>query len=640
VASSILRRVKGRTPNPNFSMDPATRKLEESIRTRSRIFSHLSASILGLLFVFSLCQFDLDGLKGILFDGLVRTQWVKMPDPAIQLVAYDDESSRRHESSARVPAQEIVALLNSLEAESPRAVALLLPVNEKLYSDGELEQIGRSLLKIENSFIGYTDDDSLGKAPAAALGISPSRYLPGFVSRDTFSYGADSVTRRVMITIDGLETVYMRLSELWNRAATEEKKVHNTPYGRANSLQTFIRWQGPPGTYSPFKSEAVAEQRLPKGSFTGKIVLIGSMISSRREADFTYTPYSRYANQTSTLEAAAHGLSTLMHNQGISKSSATVDWMLAFFVGILTVNLVLYLTPGQGILFVLLEGILLATSGFCLLRFGNYWLNLAHPLVIAGVGYYLVIPYRLVDEYRKRWHYQEKSEFMAQLELLKSNFLSLISHDLKTPIARIQGNAELVLSGGEKLDGPQRKCLETIVHTTDDLSQYVETVLDLTRIESSQVPIQKSTKDINATVMEVVESKRFLAEEKNIELITKLEPLFSIKFDVKLIRRVIANLVENAIKYSPPNSRITLSSREENNWIRVTVTDQGMGIPPVEQVKVFQKFYRCENEMTQTTKGTGLGLYLVKYFVELHQGMVELKSDAGQGSEFTVSLPV
>lgn len=629
-------------PDKNPLMDPAARKLEESIRTRSRIFSHLSASILGLLFVFSLCQFELDGLKGILFDGLVRTERTKKPDPAIQLVAYDDESSRRHESSQRVPAEEIIAVLNALAGESPRAVALLLPINEKLYSDAELTQIGRALLKIENSFIGYTDDDSLGKAPPEALGISPSRYLPGFVSRDTFSYGADSVTRRVMLTIDGMETLYLRLSDLWNSGNTlaSEKKLRAKPYGRANSLQTFIRWQGPPGTYSPFKSEAVAEQRLPKGSFAGKIVLVGSQIESKQDADCTYTPYSRVPHQTSTLEAAAHGLSTLMHNQGITRSSTAVDWILAFFVGLLTVNLVLYLAPGRGILFVLGEAGLLLAVGWGLLHWGNYWLNLAHPLVIAGVGYYLVIPYRLVDEYRKRWHFQEKSEFMVQLELLKSNFLSLISHDLKTPIARIQGNAELVLNRADKLDEPQRQCLEAIVQTTDDLSQYVETVLDLTRIESQQVPIQKTTKDINPIVMEVVESKRFLAQEKNIELVTKLEPLFSIKFDVKLIRRVLSNLVENAIKYSPPNSVITLASREENNWIRVTVTDQGVGITPEEQPKVFQKFYRCENETTRSNKGTGLGLYLVKYFIELHQGMVELRSDIGRGSEFTVSLPV
>ncbi len=619
-------------------LDPATRKLEESIRTRSRIFSHLSASILGLLFVFSLCQFDLDGLKGILFDGIVRTQRAKQADPTIQLIAYDDESSRRYESSVRMPAQEIVALLNTLAAEGPRAVALLLPINEKIYSDDELERIGQAILKIDNSFIGYTDDESLGKGPATALGISPSRYLPGFISRDTFSYGADSVTRRVMITIDGLESVYYHLSELWNQQASE--KAPGNQYRRANSLQTFIQWQGPPGTYLPFKSEAVAEHRLPKGTFAGKIVLIGSLISSKREADFVLTPYSRLPHQTSALEAAAHGLSTLIRHQGITKSSPVLDWVLAFIVGLLTVNLVLYLAPGQGILFVLFESAVLLVSGWCFLKWQNYWLNLAHPLVIAGVGYYLVIPYRLVDEYRKRWHYQEKSEFMAQLELLKSNFLSLISHDLKTPIARIQGNAELVLNGAEKLDDPQRKCLEAIVHTTDDLSQYVETVLDLTRIESSQVPIQKSTKDINATVMEVVESKRFLAQEKNIQLITKLEPLFSIKFDVKLIRRVLSNLVENAIKYSPANSVITLSSKEENNWIRVTVTDQGFGIANEEQPKVFQKFYRCENDNTRSTKGTGLGLYLVKYFVELHQGVVELKSELGQGSEFTVSLPV
>lgn len=613
---------------------------EEKIKARSRIFSHFSATLLGLLFVFSLSQFGLEGLKGILVDALCRLQRWASPHPAIVLIAYDDESSRRYEPGMRIPPEEIAQVLDYLAVERPKAVAMLTALNEKNYSDGELKLIAKHLAKIDRAYVGYTDDESLGKSAPPAIAAA-AKYYPGFVSRDTFSYGADGVTRRVMISIDGLPTVYSELARLGqeNADATGFKASH--AFGRAgDTQQAFIRWQGIAGTYSLIPSEQVALHRLKPGAFTDKIVLFGTKLSARKDLDYVLTPHSRLSHHTTLLEGAAQGLATLLRDDGLVRTPAWFDWLLALLVGVATVNMVLFLSPGRGILFVLSVVASLLVIGWLALYYAGLWINIAHPLVIACVGYYLVIPYRLVDEYRKRWHYQEKSEFMAQLELLKSNFLSLISHDLKTPIARIQGNAELVLNEQSDLSDQQRKCLSAIVHTTDDLSQYVETVLDLTRIESAQVPIQRITKDINATVVEVVESKRFMAQDKNITLVTKLEPLFSIKFDVKLIRRVLSNLVENAIKYSPPNSVITLSSREEDKWIRVAITDQGMGIAPEEQTKVFSKFYRCENESTRSVKGTGLGLYLVKYFVELHQGMVELKSELGKGSEFTVSLPV
>ncbi len=210
----------------------------------------------------------------------------------------------------------------------------------------------------------------------------------------------------------------------------------------------------------------------------------------------------------------------------------------------------------------------------------------------------------------------------------------------KTPVARIQGNAELLLNESSQFSERQKKFVEAILHTTEDLGQYVEMVLDLTRIESSQVPIQKQTKDLNAVIQEIIENRNPQASEAGIRLVSELEPLFSFKFDARLIRRVLSNIVENAIKYSPPNSVVKITSKEDPNWIRVSITDQGVGIPPEEQEKVFAKFYRCDNDKTRENKGTGLGLYLVKYFVELHEGIIELKSELGKGSTFTVSLPV
>ena len=125
-------------------------------------------------------------------------------------------------------------------------------------------------------------------------------------------------------------------------------------------------------------------------------------------------------------------------------------------------------------------------------------------------------------------------------------------------MARIQGNAELLLNETKQENEKDAKVLSSIVSTTENLTKYVQTILDLARIEGSQVPLQKTSRDINSTIEEVVEAKRAIALDKEIDIVTNLEPLFAFKFDMKLIRRVLANLVENAIKYSPPHKAAAL----------------------------------------------------------------------------------
>ncbi len=610
-----------------------------AITRQSKTTTHLSATLLVSIFVLAMGQFALDGLNGILVDGLFRTRWKKNPVPDIALIAYDDVASRRYGGSLKFPVDEITATIEHIKADSPRAIALIGSINERDYSEQEIAALAKCFAKTESDYVGFLDDDSLGNPPPSAF-LNVVRYRPGFISRDTFNYGADSVTRRVMIAVEGFPSLYAELARTV-RGMTKRQFFQSTsrPSPASNTLQTYIHWQGPPGTYPVHSTAEVAEGRTPRGTFRNKIVLIGTALS-RKDADFVLTPYSREPRETLFLEGAAQSLGTLLNNNGIKRSSHFTVVLLSLLIGAIIVNSALLLSPGRGIVAVLVVILATISSAWAALFFFDTWIDLAHPLIAACVSYYVVIPYRLLSEYRVRWYYQQKTEWMGQLEQLKSNFLSLISHDLKTPIARIQGNAELVLNEASTLNERQKKSLSAIIHTTEDLSEYVQTVLDLTRIESADIPLQKASKDINATITEVIESKKFLAAEKHITLNTQLEPLFSFKFDVTLIRRVLSNLVENAIKYSPSTSEITLSSKEENGWIRVSVADRGMGIDPLEQGKVFEKFYRCENPATKEIKGTGLGLYLVKYFVELHRGAVDLKSEIGQGSIFTISLPV
>jgi len=616
-------------------------KREANIKSRSKFFSHLSVSLLTLLLTLGLFQADFDGLKGVLVDGLFRAKLSSRPHDSIRLVAYNSESTARHSISEKIPAEELAKTVSLIGQDLPLVIAILAPINERLYTEYELTQLAEVFSKTI-VFVGYTDGESLGKNAPRSL-YHTARYLPGFVSRDTFSFGADSVSRRVMLTVDGLPTIFSKLSELYRNSLNlqDESYPINLTEKFGGSIQTHINWQGPKGTYPISSFSQVTQSKLEPGFFRNKIVILGSALSSNKDRDFIFTPFSRSPFDTTMLEGAAHSLATLLNQNGIVKSSYWASVILSFLVGLIAMNLIVYLSPARSIQFLIGLTASLGFISWTCLNYFNYWLDIAHPLVLLGVGYYLIIPYRLVSEYKKRWHYQEKSEFMAELEQLKSNFLSLISHDLKTPLARIQGNAEIALATSTTtLNDKQKKSLQSIVHTTEELSSYVETILDLTRIESSKIHLHKTSKDINSVITDVVRSKAPLAQEKNIRIETQLEPLFSFKFDVKLIQQVIANLLENAIKYSPENSTVVLESKEIDSQIEVCIKDQGYGIPAEEQDKIFSKFYRINNSQTEKEKGTGLGLYLVKYFVELHEGFVTLNSQLGKGSNFTIRLPV
>jgi signal transduction histidine kinase len=212
---------------------------------------------------------------------------------------------------------------------------------------------------------------------------------------------------------------------------------------------------------------------------------------------------------------------------------------------------------------------------------------------------------------------------------------------LNTPIARIQGMAEMALSDPQsQMTGDQKDALGTIMRSSEELGRFIGSILDLSRIESKEVKLQKTSRDINSVLKEVIKKYEFNARLKNIKFVPRLDPLFSVKVDVDLIRQVFANLIENAIKYSPNDATVVVSSKEENQMIRVAVTDNGPGIPHDEVDNIFLKFYRSKAAKASPIKGSGLGLYLAKYFVELHGGDITVESAQQKGTTFTVQLPV
>ena len=265
------------------------------------------------------------------------------------------------------------------------------------------------------------------------------------------------------------------------------------------------------------------------------------------------------------------------------------------------------------------------------------WIPAISPSLLLTSVWVVFVGYQASRIERKNFVLEQEQRYLQELEQLKNNFVSLISHDLKTPISKIQAVVDRLLArdGAKEL----RNDFLALRSYGDELNRYIQSILQVLRIESRDFQLVREVSDINEVIEAALRQVRPLALDKNIELVTQLEPMFSLEFDITLMKEVVINLVENAIKYSDPGQNILIKSWEEQDFVFVSVQDNGAGIPPDELENVWKKFTRGKDQDLRT-KGTGLGLYLVRYFVELHGGQVSMQSQVGAGTTVSFTLPV
>jgi len=232
---------------------------------------------------------------------------------------------------------------------------------------------------------------------------------------------------------------------------------------------------------------------------------------------------------------------------------------------------------------------------------------------------------------------------LKELDAAKSMFVSMVAHEVKRPLGVVEGYLQLVLSGLADPDPKkQRELLERALLRARALREMVSELMNLTAMETGQFILKRAPLDLALVLQEAVEAAREKAREKAIELTCRAAAGAAgelVLADREAMLSVCSNLIDNAIKYTPEGGHVEAVAEAERNYLVIQVRDDGIGMSPQEQEKLFEEFYRVKNQYTAKVPGTGLGLSLVKRLVEMHQGQVKVESAPAAGSVFSVCIP-
>lgn len=233
------------------------------------------------------------------------------------------------------------------------------------------------------------------------------------------------------------------------------------------------------------------------------------------------------------------------------------------------------------------------------------------------------------------------NEALVKLDRMKSIFLSMAAHDLRTPLSAIHGYSELMLMDSSDILQPDYKMYLQIIHLQSArLNQLIDDILDLDLIERDQLSLNSGPCQINALIEEVVATLKFNLDRREITVHLNLSTESTVILaESKKMLRVFYNLIGNAIKYIYDGGNIHLHTAKQEDKIIITIEDDGPGMSQEQTKNLFTLYYRTEDAEKSAVSGTGLGLFIVKTFVEAHNGEISVESKPGSGTKFTIRLP-
>ena len=229
-----------------------------------------------------------------------------------------------------------------------------------------------------------------------------------------------------------------------------------------------------------------------------------------------------------------------------------------------------------------------------------------------------------------------------EVDRMKSEFISLASHQLRTPLSAIKTYTHMLAEGYMgTLNSSQKKSLNTIITASNRMNELISTLLNITRMESGTIAVTSKMVHIDELIQEILPELLIMAEAKHITITLDIPVSLRnrIKTDPLIVKEIITNLVSNAIKYTPKGGEVKIVAKPRTNDLLVAIHDSGWGIPAYAQDQIFSKFFRGQNIVKRETNGTGLGLYLVKGLIDVLGGEIWFKSEESQGTSFFFTLP-
>lgn len=231
---------------------------------------------------------------------------------------------------------------------------------------------------------------------------------------------------------------------------------------------------------------------------------------------------------------------------------------------------------------------------------------------------------------------------LRRLEMIRKEFVANVSHELRTPITSIKGFIETLQEGALKDEENAQKFLDIVSRKIDHLNETIDDLMTLARIEadSDSNRIKLITSSLSKPIEKAVNSIRELASERRVTITTGQIPDIDVEIAPNLIAHAVGNLIDNAVRYSEPESEVNVSVGSEDSKVQISVEDSGCGIAEENLPRLFERFYRVDKDRGQLKGGTGLGLAIVKHIALAHNGTVDVNSEVGKGSVFRIILPI